>query len=91
MATKAMLLDLLLQAQRDEDEFVASLSQTERLNAGAENDWSPKDEIAHGGDPGLLDTVRRCTRTLLFWRQLVNAGDRHKDRRLNFLAVAAIM
>ena len=47
MATKAMLLDLLLQAQRDEDEFVASLSQAERLIAGAENDWSPKDEIAH--------------------------------------------
>ena len=42
-----MLLDLLLQAQRDEDEFVASLSQAERLIAGAENDWSPKDEIAH--------------------------------------------
>ncbi len=47
MATKAMLLDLLHRAQRDEDEFAASLSQAERLTAGAENDWSPKDEIAH--------------------------------------------
>ncbi len=47
MASKALLLDLLRQAQRDEDEFAASLSQAERLTAGAENDWSPKDEIAH--------------------------------------------
>ena len=47
MASKALLLDLLRQAQRDEDEFAASLSQAERLTAGAENGWSPKDEIAH--------------------------------------------
>jgi len=47
MANKTMLLDLLHQAQRDEDEFAASLSQAERLTEGAENDWSPKDEIAH--------------------------------------------
>ena len=47
MASKTLLLDLLRQAQRDEDEFVISLSQTERLTAGAEHDWSPKDEIAH--------------------------------------------
>ena len=47
MASKVLLLDLLRQAQRDEDEFAASLSQAERLNPGAENDWSPKDEIAH--------------------------------------------
>ena len=47
MASKALLLDLLRQAQRDEDEFAASLSHAERLKPGAENDWSPKDEIAH--------------------------------------------
>ena len=47
MASKALLLDLLRQAQRDEDEFAATVSQAERLTVGAENDWSPKDEIAH--------------------------------------------
>lgn len=47
MASKALLLDLLRQAERDEDEFVTFLSQAELLAAGAENDWSPKDEIAH--------------------------------------------
>lgn len=47
MKIKAMLLDLLHQAQQDEDAFVSSLSETERQAEGTLEHWSAKDEIAH--------------------------------------------
>jgi uncharacterized damage-inducible protein DinB len=54
-AFKPVLIDLLGQAHRDQEDFIAGLDASERGAVGTPNHWTAKDQVAH----------------MTFWRQCV--------------------
>src|SRR5215472_776290 len=52
---KPVLIDLLRQAHRDQEDFVAGLDTAERAAVGTADHWSAKDHVAH------MTFWRQCT------------------------------
>ena len=46
-AFKPVLIDLLGQAQRDQEDFIAGLDAAERAAVGTPDHWTAKDHVAH--------------------------------------------